>query len=58
MLVKGIFSLAMGACPYRADFYKKLGANQEKVAVQLEEWLASLEKCCGILGAWIESVKW
>lgn len=58
MVVKGIFSLAMKACPYRADFYKKLGTNQDKVSVQLEEWLTSLELCCDILGKWIESVKW
>lgn len=58
MFVKGVFSLAMKACPYRADFYKKLGANQDKVSVQLEEWLTSLELCCNILGTWIESVKW
>lgn len=57
MLVKGVFSLAMKACPYRADFYKKLGSNQDKVSVQLEEWLTGLELCCGILGVWIEGVK-
>lgn len=58
MFVKGVFSLAMKACPYRADFYKKLGSNQVKVSEQLEEWLTSLELCCGILGVWIEEVKW
>ncbi|KAK0195101.1 glycolipid transfer protein, partial [Armillaria mellea] len=26
-VVKGVFSLAMKACPYRADFYKKLAAD-------------------------------
>lgn len=58
MLVKGVFGLAMKACPYRADFYKKLGSDEDKVKVQLEEWLTSLELCINILGKWIETVKW
>lgn len=43
MLVKPIFKLAMKACPYRKDFFAKLGADQEKVTKQLGEWLAALE---------------
>jgi len=58
MLVKGVFSLAMKACPYRADFYKKLGNDEDEVKVKLEEWLTSLELCIDILGKWIETVKW
>ncbi|ODV78880.1 glycolipid transfer protein [Suhomyces tanzawaensis NRRL Y-17324] len=43
MLVKPIFKLAMKACPYRKDFFEKLGADQAKVAEQLEAWLKALE---------------
>ncbi|KAL0576348.1 hypothetical protein V5O48_005646 [Marasmius crinis-equi] len=50
-LVKGIFSMAMKACPYRADFYAKLAADkeggpavsQEKVSEELDKWLAALD---------------
>ncbi|KAK0476725.1 glycolipid transfer protein [Armillaria novae-zelandiae] len=49
-VVKGIFSLAMKACPYRADFYKKLSADpaggpsatQDVVNEELDKWLAAL----------------
>lgn len=34
----------MKACPYRKDFYAKLGSDQAKVKLQLEEWLSALEK--------------
>ena len=43
-VVKGIFTLAMKACPYRTDFYKKLGEDQTRVNTQLVEWLGALEK--------------
>lgn len=43
-IVKGAFGLAMKACPYRKDFYAKLGEPQEMVHVELEKWLAALEK--------------
>ncbi|KAL0067364.1 hypothetical protein AAF712_005592 [Marasmius tenuissimus] len=50
-VVKGIFSVAMKACPYRADFYAKLAADpaggepasQEKVNEELDKWLAALD---------------
>jgi hypothetical protein len=51
--VKGIFAVAMKACPYRADFYKKLGGDQAQVTAQLKEWLAALEKIVGILSAFL-----
>lgn len=41
----------MKACPYRADFYKKLGDDEEKVLAQLQEWLAALEQIVAILNA-------
>lgn len=34
----------MKACPYRKDFYAKLGADQTKVKEQLEANTAALEK--------------
>ncbi|ODV85634.1 hypothetical protein CANARDRAFT_28392 [[Candida] arabinofermentans NRRL YB-2248] len=43
MLVKPIFKLAMKACPYRADFFAKLGADQTKVLEQMKAWLQALE---------------
>ncbi|KAF8160696.1 glycolipid transfer protein domain-containing protein [Crassisporium funariophilum] len=49
-VVKGIFAVALKACPYRADFYTKLAADpeggepasQEKLNSELEKWLAAL----------------
>jgi len=49
-VVKGIFSVAMKACPYRAEFYTKLAADpdggapasQEKLNEELDKWLAAL----------------
>ncbi|ORZ34909.1 glycolipid transfer protein-like protein HET-C2 [Catenaria anguillulae PL171] len=43
MMVRPIFSLAMKACPYRKDFYAKLGSDTDKVRKQLSEWLVALE---------------
>jgi hypothetical protein len=34
----------MKACPYRTDFYAKLGSPPEKVDEELEKWLNALEK--------------
>ncbi|KAH9889589.1 het-c [Xylariomycetidae sp. FL2044] len=48
-LVKPVFSAAMSACPYRKDFYAKLGADQAMVASELRVYLAALEKIVGIL---------
>ncbi|KAJ6629458.1 glycolipid transfer protein [Mycena sp. CBHHK59/15] len=50
-VVKGIFRVAMNACPYRADFYAKLAADpaggpaatQEKLNKELDHWLAALD---------------
>lgn len=49
MLVKPIFKLAMKACPYRKDFYEKLGEDQAKVAEQLAVWLEALERIVTII---------
>ncbi|KAL3900804.1 MAG: hypothetical protein SGCHY_001084 [Lobulomycetales sp.] len=51
-MIKPIFSLAMKACPYRADFYAKLAASpeeQENAMKQLAEWLEAFEKIVKIL---------
>lgn len=34
----------MKACPYRKDFYAKLGSPPEKVQSELHRWLDALEK--------------
>lgn len=34
----------MKACPYRKDFYAKLGSPADRVHVQLNEWLSGLER--------------
>jgi hypothetical protein len=50
----------MGACPYRKDFYAKLGDNGDKVTADLKEYLVALAKIVGILKAFLESkeAKW
>jgi hypothetical protein len=55
MLVRGVFKVAMKACPYRKDFYNKLGDDQSVVLAQLEAWLAALEKIVEIIEAFFES---
>lgn len=59
-LVKPIFSAAMSACPYRKDFYSKLGSDEVKVQEELKEYLASLESIVGILKDFLASkeAKW
>lgn len=49
MLIRPVFKLAMKACPYRKDFFAKLGADQTKVNAQLKAWLEALEKIVAIL---------
>ncbi|AET41247.1 GLTP domain-containing protein Ecym_7424 [Eremothecium cymbalariae DBVPG len=49
MLVRPIFKLTMKACPYRKDFFAKLGSDQEKVNKQLKDWLEALENIVSIL---------
>ncbi|CAG7917709.1 unnamed protein product [Penicillium olsonii] len=58
--VKPVFSAAMSATPYRKDFYLKLGADQAKVAAQLEKEVAALEKVMAILKAFQDTkqAKW
>lgn len=60
-VVRGVFSVAMKACPYREDFYKKLANGNvgpeiaAKVLKQLEEWLEALEKIVEIIEKFYES---
>lgn len=49
VLIKPVFKLAMKACPYRKDFFAKLGADQEKVNQQLKAWLDALENIVKII---------
>lgn len=59
-LVKPVFSAAMSACPYRKDFYGKLGSDQEKVKEELRLYLEALDKVVGILKGFLETpeAKW
>src|SRR5436305_13454634 len=53
-MVKPIFSAAMGATPYRKDFYAKLGDDQEKVVQELQLWLGALERPVVILNTFLK----
>jgi Glycolipid transfer protein (GLTP) len=61
-MVKPIFSAAMSACPYRKDFYAKLGGegDEERVQEELKTWLAALERIIAILKAFLDrkEAKW
>ncbi|CAG8186132.1 unnamed protein product [Penicillium salamii] len=59
-IIKPLFSAAMSATPYRADFYQKLGQDQAKVAAQLEKEVAALEKVVKIVKAFQDTkqAKW
>jgi hypothetical protein len=41
--------VAMKACPYRKDFYAKLGSDHARVAEQFKKWTEALEKQVNIL---------
>jgi hypothetical protein len=49
MLIKPVFKLAMKACPYRKDFFQKLGSDQTVVLEKLKVWLAALENIVKII---------
>ena len=50
-VVKGIFKVAIKACPYKKDFYAKLAADpnggaavtSERLNTELDKWLAALD---------------
>jgi len=45
----------MKACPYRADFYAKLGSPPEKVNTELGKWLTALEAIVARIEAFYEA---
>ena len=49
----------MSACPYRKDFYQKLG-EESKVNAELEKWLSALEDQVKILNEFLarKESKW
>ncbi|KAF8813904.1 glycolipid transfer protein [Phlegmacium glaucopus] len=61
-IVKGVFSVAMRACPLRADFYAKLAvdpnggepATQEKLHEELDKWLDALSAILARVEAFYE----
>lgn len=53
-MIKGVFAVAMKACPYRADFYAKLGSPLSAVEEQLGQWLAALDKIIAQIEAFYE----
>jgi hypothetical protein len=55
-VIKGVFAVAMKACPYRADFYAKLGSPIEAVEEELAKWLAALDKIIAQIEAFYEKV--
>ena len=59
-IVKPIFSAAMSACPYRNDFYSKLGDDPAKVTADLRVYLKGLDKVVGILKGFLDTrdAKW
>ncbi|KZT10899.1 het-c2 protein [Laetiporus sulphureus 93-53] len=61
-VVKGIFAVAMKACPYRADFYAKLASDPaggppvptDRLNEELNTWLESLESIVTRMEAFYE----
>ncbi|KAI2472481.1 het-c [Annulohypoxylon bovei var. microspora] len=49
ILIKPVFSAAMSACPYRKDFYPKLGDDHASVVAELRAYLAALDNIVSIL---------
>ncbi|PYH48684.1 GLTP domain-containing protein [Aspergillus saccharolyticus JOP 1030-1] len=59
-VVKPLFSAAMSACPYRKDFYARLGEDQGKVQDGLNREVPALEERVRILKEFLSSpqAKW
>ncbi|KAG5940512.1 hypothetical protein E4U53_007583 [Claviceps sorghi] len=58
-IVKPIFSVAMSACPYRKDFYAKLGSDNAKVQQEMRVYLAALGNIVAILKGFLDKEgKW
>ncbi|KAJ1813638.1 hypothetical protein LPJ75_003102, partial [Coemansia sp. RSA 2598] len=43
-IIKGVFNMAMKACPARKDFYAKLGGSYEDIVDDLRVWVDALQK--------------
>lgn len=50
----------MNACPYRKDFYVKLGDDPAKVEAEFNKWLASLAELIEVLKTFLatKEAKW
>lgn len=55
MLIRPIFKLAMKACPYRKDFFTKLGDDLVTVNEQLKAWVEGLEEVVECIMKFFES---
>ncbi|KAG2225289.1 hypothetical protein INT45_001513 [Circinella minor] len=50
-VVRPVFGLAMKACPYRKDFYQKIGVLTDTALEIMKTWLAALENIINIINA-------
>lgn len=41
--------LAMKACPYRKDFYEKIGVLTDAALAQMKQWVEALENIISII---------
>ncbi|CAO3649916.1 unnamed protein product [Mucor hiemalis] len=48
-VVRPVFALAMKACPYRVDFYEKLGVTSDAAKAQMTKWVEALENIIRII---------
>ncbi|CDH49125.1 probable het-c2 protein [Lichtheimia corymbifera JMRC:FSU:9682] len=51
MMVRPVFALAMKACPYRKDFYQKLGVLTDAALEVMKAWLQALEAILATINA-------
>ncbi|KAG0744024.1 hypothetical protein G6F57_007648 [Rhizopus arrhizus] len=49
IVIRPVFGLAMKACPYRKDFYEKIGVLTEDGLAQMRAWLEALENIISII---------
>ncbi|KAG1055235.1 hypothetical protein G6F46_002155 [Rhizopus delemar] len=49
IVIRPVFGLAMKACPYRKDFYEKIGVLDEDGLAQMRAWLEALENIISII---------
>ncbi|KAI9322601.1 glycolipid transfer protein domain-containing protein [Dichotomocladium elegans] len=54
-VVRGLFSTAMKACPYRKDFYCKIGVVNDEALDTMKAWLQALEAIIAIINAVFEA---